>query len=329
MTMRITKFIWPIVHHYRKLMYPIRLRQYEQNLYSKYKQRGTLPLKQRLVLMQDDNFSHGGLVDRMKGVVSAYFLANQFDLDFSIYFKDVNDPFITLMNDKNVEVLSGKDSLCYDRNFSRPLIWYNYFPKNSVDIKRRLLSKKEIHLYCNVNLLQSFNFSEFEMQSVWAKISNHIFQFKKNDDENAIGIHLRFIGLLGDFTDLREYRLDEKQKMNMIEWCGNKILEIGMSHPDKNLKVFSDSSTFLSVLKQNEKFKLLKKRFQIDTNDIGHTALDLNGKVFKKTVDDFFGLRSCEKVFQLRCGKMHRSDFSRYAAISALKQFEIMECNAN
>lgn len=327
MKIRIKKLFWPIVRYFRKLMYPIRLRQYEQNLYNKYKQKGTLPSKQKLVLMLDDNFSHGGLVDRMKGLVSAYFLANQFDFDFSIYFKDINEPLISLINQENIEVFTGNNSLNFDRKISMPIIWYNYFPKKVVDIKRKLTSKKEIHLYCNMNLLQSFHFSEIEMQSVWANISDHVFLFKKKDIENAIGIHLRFIGLLEDFTDLRNYKLDEKQKLKMIDWCGNKILEIGISYPDKQLKICSDSSTFLSILEQDEKFDEIKNRFEIDTKFIAHTAINSNDEVFSKTVDDFIELRSCEKVFQLRYGKMHRSDFSRFAAISGLKEYELIEYN--
>ena len=144
-----------------------------------------------------------------------------------------------------------------------------------------------------------------------------------------MGIHLRFIGLLGDFKDLRNYDLVQEHKIGMIEWCENKILEIGMKNPEYLLKIVSDSSGFLSELLTKEKFASLRLRLQVDSSNIGHTALNVNDIVFKKTVDDFIGLRSCEKVIQLRYGKMHRSDFSRYAAISGLKEYELIEYNVD
>jgi hypothetical protein len=46
-------------------------------------------------------------------------------------------------------------------------------------------------------------------------------------------------------------------------------------------------------------------------------------------IEDFIGLSSCNKVIQIRYGKMHRSEFSKYAAIAGLKQFELIEHNEN
>lgn len=325
----IKKCIWPIVHKWRKLVYPVKLWKYEQQLLVKYTINGINPLDRTLIFMQDINFSQGGLVDRVKGIVSASFLANKFKFKFKVYFMDSNDPLINFLCGKSIEIITDKSKLNFDKHFSQPVVWYNYIPGNQALIEKRLLSKNEIHLYCNMNLVQIFKNSELELQTVWSSIFNKIFSFPPSNLENSLGIHLRFIGLLGDFKDLRTHELSCKDKLEMIAWCENIILEIGKAHPGLLLLIVSDSSTFLKSLLEKEKFNSIKHRFQIDSSNIGHTALSSDDDIFKKTVSDFMDLRSCNKVIQVRYGKMHKSDFSRYAAMSSLKQFELIEYNGN
>lgn len=325
--MQFKKFIWPIVHKWRKLIYPIRMKKYEQKIYNNYSLKGINSFERRLVCMQDSNFSHGGLVDRMKGIVSGYFLAKKYSLSFSVYFSDADDSMIPYLNPKVIDIISEESKVNFNKDNSRPVVWYNHFPDNPGLIKQRIFSKREIHLYCNMNLLQVFSDSEIAMKQAWSEAFSQIFMMHEQPIGNTMGIHLRFIGLLGDFKDLRNYGLVHEQKIGMIEWCENKILEIGMKNPDYLLKIVSDSSGFLTELLTKEKFASLRHRLQVDSSSIGHTAINVNDIVFKKTVDDFIGLRSCEKVIQLRYGKMHRSDFSRYAAISGLKEYELIEYN--
>jgi hypothetical protein len=141
----------------------------------------------------------------------------------------------------------------------------------------------------------------------------------------TIGIHLRFIGLLGDFKDLRDIQLSEEIKNSMEEWCRYTIFQIAKENVDSIIYIVSDSRLFLDKLKSNLISTEFKSRICINDGEIGHTAVVKSEEVFIKTITDFIGLSRCTKVYQLRYGKMHKSDFSRYAAMVNLIPFEIIE----
>jgi hypothetical protein len=146
-------------------------------------------------------------------------------------------------------------------------------------------------------------------------------------NSESIGIHLRFIGLLGDFKDLRQYVLPEEQKIRMLEWCREKIYKIANEH-DVPIIVVSDSAVFLKSLMVDSKTHWLFPKLFLDPVSIGHTALENAADVFEKAVIDFNSLGSCKKVYQLRYGKMHNSDFSRYASMVNSNDFELIESDA-
>lgn len=170
----------------------------------------------------------------------------------------------------------------------------------------------------------------------WSAAFKRIFDVSKfgyidNQMENGsgyIGIHLRFIGLLGDFIDLRNHSLSELEKKEMKDWCKNQILKICLQN-DSPVLLVADSSEFLSEFKSEMEHQRMSHRFLIDSTAIGHTALDDSENIFKKTVIDFNSLSRCRKVFQLRYGKMHNSDFSRYAAMVNINDFELVENDAS
>jgi hypothetical protein len=72
----------------------------------------------------------------------------------------------------------------------------------------------------------------------------------------------------------------------------------------------------------------LLPKLVLDPVSIGHTALENAAGVFEKAVIDFNSLSSCKKVYQLRYGKMHNSDFSRYASMVNSNEFELVESDA-
>ena len=44
--------------------------------------------RKEIIIVFDGNFPHGGLVDRLKGILSFYQVAKKTDADFKIYFKN-------------------------------------------------------------------------------------------------------------------------------------------------------------------------------------------------------------------------------------------------
>lgn len=308
---------------------------YERQLLRHYKSNTGDCRLTGIVSMQDNVFSSGGLVDRIKGVITGYFLARELGLDFYIFFADINDPMISILKKENVSLVFDKNQLNFSKKFSTPHVVYNYRPGCFSDVRLKIKSKKQIHFYSNMDLLFLVHNDENTKDRVWSTMFHHLFDTVKYGclpiiskfNSESIGIHLRFIGLLGDFKDLRQYVLPEEEKMHMLEWCREKIYKIASQH-DAPIVVVSDSTVFLKSLLVDSKKNGLFSKLILDPVYIGHTALENSAGVFEKAVIDFNSLSSCKKVYQLRYGKMHNSDFSRYASMVNVNDFELIESDA-
>ena len=328
------KIIWPVVRLWRKYTLPYKIKAYQKKIYQKYNSITKSDfLDVRIVLMYDENFNNGGLVDRIKGLVSAYFLSEYYKVPIAVYFKNNDDSFKRIINEKNIEIFDSHSKIIFNRKESFPLVFYNYFPGSEKKISKSISLNKQCHLYCNVNLLPLFIENKIDIMQKWSQIFNKIFilptlnQHQKNifTDKKCIGIHLRFIGLLGDFRDLRTYSYSDSEISNMLDWCFYQIKKIVESNSECIFQIVSDSCIFLDKLSHFSKTCKLDSKINFDFRDIGHTALDKSDTIFFKAVNDFKILSECKKVFQLRYGKMHNSDFSRYAAMINLNDFEIVE----
>jgi len=328
------RLIWPLIRKWRKFRYPEKISMYEKNLLLNYQLPEKKNLIPRIIFMLDENFSQGGFVDRVKGIVTAYYISNITGLPFCIYLKDSTDPIFKILNEKHLTILNQSTDLVFSQGQSVPIVWYNYLPKTSSDILNRLNGNYEYHLYCNMDALLLLIQDKKSYPLVWSNIFHTVFDFQLINKSvfadtlligKTIGIHLRFIGLLGDFKDLRDIQLSEEIKNSMEEWCRYTIFQIAKENVDSIIYIVSDSRLFLDKLKSNLISTEFKSRICINDGEIGHTAVVKSEEVFIKTITDFIGLSRCTKVYQLRYGKMHKSDFSRYAAMVNLIPFEIIE----
>lgn len=190
----------------------------------------------------------------------------------------------------------------------------------------------QAHLYCNVNILPVFSNNLSEMAELWSKNFNKIFTFDIksliNYDFNknqTIGVHLRFMDTFGDFNDLKDSSYTLDYRLSCINWCIDILLKLFSDFPKNNFLIVSDSKYFLDCCKNLQVISSQKNRFFIDSDLIGHIHLINDFQIFNKAVSDFISLSLCDKVFQIRYGFMHNSDFSRYASYVNLSDFELIE----
>ena len=329
-------WIWPFVKRFKKLRSGFLPAWYERQLLKKYNSSNVDCPFTGIIFMHDNFFSSGGLVDRIKGVVSGYFLAKELGVDFHIYFSDVQAPMISIMNKGNVHLIYDKNQLSFSKKNSKPVVLYNYKPKSLSVLKLKMNRKKQIHLYSNIDLLYLLYKDEKSRSKVWSDMFHYLFDTTiygclpalGSFNSIPVGIHLRFIGLLGDFSDLRKYVLPEADKIRMLEWCCEMIHTIAAQH-DAPIIVVSDSTVFLKSLIRDSSASGVIPKLIIDHASIGHTALEHAVDIFEKAVIDFSSLSTCRKVYQLRYGKMHNSDFSRYASMVNSNDFELIESDAS
>jgi hypothetical protein len=308
---------------------------HERQLLKNYKSKAGESLLTGIVSMQDNYFSSGGLVDRIKGIVSGYCIARELGLDFHIFFSDEQDPLVSIISKESVHLIFERNQLDFSKKVSTPVVLYNYKPDGLSGVKQKMKKKRQLHLYSNVDLLYLFHNDEKVRKKIWSDMFKRVFNPDIHGfmtaigtvNSGSIGIHLRFIGLLGDFKDLRQQVLSEDLKMRMLDWCREKIYKIASQHDDPII-VVSDSAFFLKSIMLDSKANGLLPKLVLDPVSIGHTALENAAGVFEKAVIDFNSLSSCKKVYQLRYGKMHNSDFSRYASMVNSNEFELVESDA-
>jgi len=329
---KVLRLIWPLIFRFRKFIYPLQIFKYERMLKSNYQNHDQDSLISGLICIVDDKFEHGGLVDKIKGFVSIYYLSKIAKINFYIYFSDSQNPILSIINNSIINVIIDKTQLSFSKKYSDPVLWYNYFPKTKKSILRRLKTKKQIHFYCNVNLLPVFKIDSNEMIKEWSEIFNSIFSFDinnllKNDfsHNKFIGVHLRFMDLFGDFTDLHSSDFSFEYKQKCLEWCENKLCDLISKFKDYNFVIVSDSKYFLEYCKKLPLISFDNKRFYIESSHLGHIYIDKKNEIFEKAVADFLSLSLCIKIFQIRYGKMHNSDFSRYASYVKNTDFELIE----
>jgi hypothetical protein len=330
---KILKLIWPIVFRIRKLIHPINIFRYELRLKKKYNKFQETSYLSGLIYKIDENFQHGGLVDQIKGVVSAFYLSKIANIDFYIFFSDPHNPLLSIINTSEINIIKNKNNLSFSRKISTPVLWYNYFPKSKKNILSCLKNKKQIHLYCNVNVLPVFKNNSNEMITDWSKNFNQIFKldlinsfnnnFIKN---NHIGVHLRFMDLFGDFKDLNISQYSNEYRMSCLNWCVNRIIDLLFKYQNFKFLLVSDSKFFLDYCNKFPIINLNRDRIIINSNQIGHIYINKDIDVFRKAVSDFASLSLCSKIFQIRYGRMHNSDFSRYASFVNISDFKLIEC---
>lgn len=284
--------------------------------------------KGKIIVCFDGLFSHGGLVDRLKGIISFYEIAKILGYDFYIYFDHPFQLFRFLKPNKLNWMINEKE-IKYNPLHTRILYLMNNFEINPLELIKNSKYKTFI-IYTNLNYLGTIHKenSETENQQLWHKNYNELFgvseefkiEFQKLPEDSRIVIHTRFTSLMGDFEDTSNIILDQNKKQGLINDLILKINEIAILHPNKKIYVLSDSIVFLNYIKKNTHFYVLKgnpKHIDINTNN---ADLESNYKAFL----DFYFMSKSDEVYLLRLNSMYNSGFSKYAAIVGDIKFTVV-----
>lgn len=271
--------------------------------------------KKEIIIVFDGNFGHGGLVDRLKGIVSFYAIAKEIDADFKIYFKH---PFQleTFLKPNEYNWLATESDLKFNPFQAIFLFLMDNF---SFDwIKKIKKSKKQkFIIYANIDYLDSIypNLATEKLKENWSSLFQQLFTKstllkeeleKLNLPEEYIAIHTRFTSLLGDFNDTSSRSISEKRKNEVLTLIKNQIEQIDSSLPKI---VFSDSITFLNYIKANSNVVVLEGNpSHVDVKNSKSDDENL------KTFIDFFVISEAKRIYLLRTNEMYNSAFSKYAS---------------
>ena len=284
--------------------------------------------RKEIIIVFDGNFPHGGLVDRLKGILSFYQVAKKTDADFKIYFKspfDLNEFLVP-----NTYNWTSTDADLSWNPFSTKILYLMLnFDFNPIDYISKS-NKKKFIVFCNIDYSKTINGSlnREELNIHWSKSFHELFKksiyldaeySKLNIKENAIAIHTRFTSLFGDFKDSPKAIATKERKNEIKKSLKKEIDTIAFENKSMNIYVFSDSIQFLDFIKLETNYIVLDGKPQhIDSNN---NSNELNDHI--KTFLDFFAISACEKVFLIRTKDMYNSAFSKYAAIVGNKEFKV------
>jgi hypothetical protein len=273
--------------------------------------------KTTLVVMIDGKVRHGGLADRLKGIVSIYDYSLKHDYDFRIFH---NFPFkLSDYLEPNVYDWSiNVNELSFNTQHAQPLFIESlgYF-KESITQKRVLdqyiiNDGRQYHIYTNIDLCKdqySLRFDALFKPSL--KLHNSIKNYSTLFSGSYIAMVFRFQQLLGDFEEGNYPILSFSDQLSLIDKCKNKIKSIQRQLPsEQKVLVTSDSQKFLASLDgMNDIYTIPGEVVHIDYTD------NATEDVYIKSFIDLFMLSQASKIFLLSTGQMYKSDFARCASL--------------
>lgn len=287
--------------------------------------------KSNIAFIADGLAKQGGLVDRLKGILSIYNIAKQNEIEFKIQFSSPFELNDFLVPAKVNWLFETAPAYRYPKN--KPIYLIDDFDERK--IQKKLLTIKtgqRLDVYYNVDLLRKrkdhadiWHTLFWELFQLSPKLKAELNQFQIPKD--AIAIHIRFLNNFGDFSNYLPKEssfvknvLNEKGKFHLRRKFENVLMKISNEDTSKKLVLFTDSNYFMNHLSGELKSRVIVVPGEIkQSEDKTKTGFDAH----KKTFIDFFLMAQCSKVIMLKSQETYNSSFSKYAAIVGKGNFEI------
>jgi len=273
-----------------------------------------------IIYMADGKKYHGGLTDRINGMVFLYKFCIDNNYKFKIFF---NHPFkldeYIIPNEYNWIIES--DKMIYNKRYSEPICLINCDMKyqNLLINNINNTSKKQFHVYTNQRYNKIYHQNLFNILfKPTQKLHEALIKHLQNIGNNFISISYRFQNLLGDFPERRSSALSvEKQEM-LINRCLAVIPVIKRKHLNvKNILITSDSMKFRErALFYN--YVYIVPGIRIHTDII--VSDDKGG--YLESFLDFYLIANAEKAYSAHSKIMYGGKFAKIAAEVNNKPYE-------
>ncbi len=280
-----------------------------------------------IVVCFDGLVKHGGLVDRLKGIVSFYHIAKHLGYKFQIVF---HDPFeLSTLLEPNL--INWKPSrLKWHPIRSKILYLVNNFEAQPLALIQNSKAQT-FYVYANIDYSVSI-FPEIaakQHEVLWREAFHALFKksrlleerLKMLQQQNYIAFHTRFTSILGDFRDTNTNMLSKEAQEHLKADLKTAIAHV-TAKVNKEAYIFSDSINFITFITQNSNLKSIPGQ-PLHMDNLGQDNKALDGHL--KTLIDFFMLAHSDTIYFLNLGEMYNSSFSKYAAMVGATKFERIE----
>ena len=275
--------------------------------------------QKQIICMYDGRMDHGGIADRLRGVVSSYYVCKQMAYDFRIYFVH---PFRLedYLEPAAVDWRISEEELCYNPEDAKPMFCGSNGTLVEPFFQKLWFRKcfreadKQLHVYTNALLLprsQEYGRLFAELFRPTERVEQALARYTEPLGPHYYTMSLRFIGLLDDFTERDGKHISPEEQQQLMDCCVAQIEKL-YSRLDSSRKVLltSDSQRFLKYAASRLDFVhyIPGDIVHIDYQD--STPDDINMKLFV----DMLMISRAERAFLLQTDKMYNSGFPRRAA---------------
>lgn len=280
--------------------------------------------KTTLVFMIDGRILHGGLSDRLRGIVSTYLYAQEHGYDFKIYHRY---PFLLedFLMPNEVDWHIDDSLMVYDLKYSQPVFVEDLNRTFGHFTEKRVLDSfikndgRQYHVYTNIDLsghcFHHYFKSLFKLSAV---LNDTINKEQSLMGKSYISFVFRFQQLLGDFKEGNYPELCDEEKEYLIERSIAKVKSIlSDRHEDVDFLVTSDSETFLKRISKEPKCHIISGKVV----HMDYTKGEQNN-VYMKSFVDLLMLSKSEKIYLMYTHGMHKSGFALRAALLGNVDYE-------
>lgn len=212
--------------------------------------------QQQYIFMIDGKTTHGGLSDRLRGLLGLYDFCHRQGAVFKIHWVY---PFrlekYLIPNEENWIIKDGE--ICYNSKIAdfRFVNGYSNMDNKQLEYAKLMKSnKQQVHVYANNTLINRLEYSKYfhHLFIPSEELSRAInFCRKEMNVDNYISCTFRFQALLGDFFEGKFPVLStEQERFALIRKCLSFLEKLISEHPGQKILVTSDSSRFISEAKK-------------------------------------------------------------------------------
>lgn len=271
----------------------------------------------------DPNLPHPGLADRLKAIVSCYYICQQNNYLFKLIF-DTPYSLSDYFSENEIKWSSTSEELEYSFKDTRLCIYTSYFGNKD---RRKLKANKQYHCFTYSGQIVFDRNESLDTRVLFHSYFTKLFkpsekleaEFQKTGlkEKEYISIHVRFVNALGGFEHGCYPILPENDQIILIQKCKQAIKRL----TEKNtlpVVVFSDSVRFLSEVKDLPVIVL-------DSTNIKHLNESESNDAFMKTFLDFLTISRSKEVYRLISKDLYKTEFSVYAAYAGGVEIKSIE----
>ena len=294
-------------------------------------------IKPKVIFLCNKIEAHGGLSDRMHGMISVYKLCRELGLeyklahfhpfDISLYLQPnkvdwyIPEEYVD-MNKHNVVIVDCPILPNKITGFTDRQGFYYHLNRLTKALKKASKKGKQIHVYSNTSLTTPEEYNKYfhELFKPSEDLQRQVDWNLQQIGGEFVSVSTRFQNLMGDFKDGNAKALDsEEEKKEYIRKCIGKVEEIHGKHPDKKMLVTSDSARFIEEVKKLPYVYVIPGK-------IGHVDYSPSNAhdIHLKTFLDLLTLSESSKLYYIVTGKMYGGHFAETASFINNRPYEVI-----